>query len=323
MPFRLLRTLAGVNPIIINYHMVSDKPLPYIINLYNYRSIDTFTDDLDFFTRYFHVIGLRELLDGIVNKTKLPENSLMITFDDGFREIYEIVAPILIERKITCTVFITKNFLDNIELGYDNRKSVIIDAILNLKHNNLKDEIFNLLQNNNSNIKNDLISSIKNISYARRNLVDTIGKLLDIDFEGFVKSQQPYLTSRHITELVNEGFTFGGHGIDHPKYAELSLEDQILQTITSVAFITEKFALDYRVFAFPYSDIAVSGSFFHAISDKIDATFGTEGLRKDCIDNNFQRISVEKFRYPAMRTVKFYYLRKLAHKITCKDLMRR
>ena len=68
-------------------------------------------------------------VDSVKNNTILPKNSFMITFDDGFRELYDIVAPILQEKKLTATIFLTRNYLDNAELGYDNKKSLILEQL--------------------------------------------------------------------------------------------------------------------------------------------------------------------------------------------------
>ncbi len=322
LPFGVLRWAAGVNPLIVNYHVVSNNRLPHIIHLYKYRDIDTFNRDLDFFSSQYHVIGLPELLNSMTKKTKLPEKSLLITFDDGFREIYDIVAPILKKRKLTTTVFITKNFLDNADLNYDNKKSLLIDALSGLINEKSRIKLQDILIQHNL-YNYDLKRSILAIPYAKRQVVDILAQILQIDFVEFLKNQQPYLSTRQVEKLLNEGFTFGGHGIDHARFSELGIEDQFLQTYESTDFICRRFSLDYRVFAFPYTDNKISVNYFSGISHKIDATFGTQGLLKDSIHTNFQRISVEKFSHSAEKTIKFNYLRKVVYKILQKDLIKR
>ena len=127
--FKFLRIKAGVNPLIVNYHMVSDEHLPYIENLYKYRNVETFISDLDFYNKYYHPIGMIEFLDCLKNDVALPENSLLLTFDDGFKEVSEIAAPLLLEKKITATFFITTDFLDNQKLNHDNKQSLLIRPV--------------------------------------------------------------------------------------------------------------------------------------------------------------------------------------------------
>jgi len=321
-PLELLRKMTNVNPIIINYHVVSNLRLPYIIHLYKYRNIKTFTEDILFFKRKYHSIGLTEFLDSIKNNTKLPKNSFLITFDDGFREIFEFVAPILLENKLTTTVFITKNYLDNAELGYDNKKSLILEKLCASSINNITNKIQDLLQSF-ALMDNDLHSSILNIPYAKRTVVDEIASLINLDFSEFLDTNKPYLTTPQIHELKSNGITFGGHSIDHPKFTELSLEEQINQAITSTEFISEILRLDYKVFAFPYSDRNLPVSFFNSISDRLDATFGTQGILKDSIVNNFQRLNVEKYEHKAINTLKFHYTKKIIYQLLKKDIINR
>lgn len=306
LPFDLLRKMAGVNPLIVNYHVVSDRKIPHIINLYKYRDIKTFKEDLDFFSSNFHPISLLELLDYVKNGSTLPENSFLLTFDDGFKEIYEIAAPLLLEKRIPATFFITWDYIDNISLGFDGKKSLIMDGILT--SSNLSDRLKGIMDFADT---QELVTAIFNIPYSDRSRIDTIANQLNIDFLDYLKTASPYLTSNQITHLIQEGFSIGSHALDHANFRELTLDDQIHQTISSANQISERFSLKYKVFAFPYSDNGISRAFFTRINTSMDATFGNQGLMTDSVRNHYQRISVEKSEFSAEKTTKFYYSRKL------------
>lgn len=319
-PFKYIRNLARVNPLIINYHVVTDKKLPHIINLYNYKSVSRFTDDLDFLIRNFQRIGLSEFLKHIHDKTILPENSFLLTFDDGFREIYDIVAPILLSKNLTATFFLTSNYIDNRELGYDQKKSLIIDYLIQPENNHAFEHInsFLGLQRNDM---SGLQKAILKIPYHNRTLIDKIALELKYNFDEYLIKYKPYITSEQVRELLNKGFTFGAHSIDHPWFSELTLDEQINQAISSIQIVTEKFSIPYRVFAFPYSDNKISYDFFKGISSHVDATFGTNGLLQDQIKNNFQRIGVETYNYNASKVLKFHFVRKIIYHHLNKDII--
>jgi peptidoglycan/xylan/chitin deacetylase (PgdA/CDA1 family) len=149
--------------------------------------------------------------------------------------------------------------------------------------------------------------------------VDEIADILHLDLNAFLKEYQPYLTTSQVKELWKNGFTFGGHSIDHPRFIELSPEERIDQSVTSVDFMAKILNLDYKVFAFPYSDLGLPETFFRAVSDRIDATFGTQGLLKDSAVNNFHRVNVEKTKQKAYRTLRFHYLKKIIYQLLNKD----
>lgn len=59
----------------------------------------------------YHVVSLDQLLDFIEYKEQLPEKSIVLTFDDAWRSIYEIALPILIKYGFTATFFIYTDFI--------------------------------------------------------------------------------------------------------------------------------------------------------------------------------------------------------------------
>ena len=135
------------------------------------------------------------------------------------------------------------------------------------------------------------------------------------DFEEYLKSNQPYMTSSQIEALIKKGFTFGAHSIDHPNYSNLSVEDQITQTVKSSNDISQKFELPYKVFSFPFTDYGLSKIFFESINKSLtfDITFGSAGLKSDIQKNHIQRIPLEEYDFSAKMRVKreyFYYVLK-------------
>jgi peptidoglycan/xylan/chitin deacetylase (PgdA/CDA1 family) len=126
------------------------------------------------------------------------------------------------------------------------------------------------------------------------------------------------MTSQQIQELIKQGFTVGSHSCDHPEYRFLSLDEQIEQTRKSTEEIISKFNLDYKVFAFPFTDYEVKKLFFDKIFMKenpiCEITFGCAGLKHDSVKNNLQRIPIEKSEYKArtiLATEYLYYLLKI------------
>lgn len=318
LPLRFLRRVSNVNPLIINYHMVSDQMLPYVWPVYHYRNTKVFRQDLDFLCRHYNPLGMKDLIGHITTGTPIPEHSFMITFDDGFREVYDIAAGILSEKKIPATFFVTKNFVDNKEMNYDNKKGLIADKIQ--KNKNLRNAVQAAL---NLNDDSDIIKEVFNLPVSKRYVVDELLDAVDVNISDILRNVKPYMSSRQINKLVAEGFSIGGHSIDHPNFAELSLSEQVKQTAESIDFVRENFGVDYKVFAFPYSDRTISLDFFRHIEGVADLTFGTHGLHEDIVKTNLQRISVEKLPYPGKSTIKFFYFKKLIYSTAGKNTIKR
>ncbi len=61
--FNRLRKMAAVNPLVVNYHVVSDHTLPHVNHIYplpEYRH--HLPEDLDFLQTRYHLITLQDLL---------------------------------------------------------------------------------------------------------------------------------------------------------------------------------------------------------------------------------------------------------------------
>ena len=201
-------------------------------------------------------------------------------------EFYTIVAPILKARNIHATVFLNSSFIDNKELFYRFKASILYEQ--------LKDE------------------SILSISYKERKKLDELGLNNQVDFNAYLKNEAPYLSTNQIKELIGEGFTFGAHSLDHPLYKDLTEEQQLIQTKESVEIITSQFNLDYKAFSFPFTDDGVSKVFFDEISNYADITFGSAGIKEDSAKNHFQRIPMEidKTGKEIIKAEYLYYLMK-------------
>ena len=308
LSFSRLRKMAAVNPLVVNYHVVSDQYLPHVNNIYNYRSTDTFTRDIDFLSRQFKIINMQQLLIHLKTGKRLPDNSLLLTIDDGLKEVHRVIAPILKIRKIEPVLFLTKNYIDNKVLGYDHRKSLVINKIKELNDKKIENNLTTMLQEVKL-FNNTLIESVLQMPNDLRNMLDSIAKMIGVDYSDFLEKYSPYLTSSEIRELIGQGFALGGHSIDHPNFRDLTLEDQLLEAKESMDYVNENFQISYRVFAFPYWDAGVSRKFFKELA--ADATFGTQGLLSESIPNHIQRIGFERFKYSAQQSIKAHYFRKI------------
>lgn len=59
----------------------------------------------------YHVIPLDQLLDFFDHKAQLPQNSIVITIDEGWRSFYDIAFPILKKYDFPATLFIYTDFI--------------------------------------------------------------------------------------------------------------------------------------------------------------------------------------------------------------------
>ena len=283
---KLLTSLTKKKIIVPFYHTVAEQPLPHIKHLYRMKTIEEFLKDLDFLLRYFEPIDVETLYHLHIHKT-VPEKPVFhLTFDDGMKEIYEIVAPILIKKGIPATFFINSGFVDNKALFYRHRESLECD---NRDSRDKRDALQSLQVTN----EDDSLSRVTcNVSRENDRVIDE-----------FLEKDKPYLTTEQIIELSNHGFSIGAHSVDHPYYYTIPLGEQLRQTRESLDLVSSIINQKLRLFAFPFTDYNVSKQFFKEIEPDVDLCFGTAGLKNDEIPFNIQRIAGEKRKYESLESI--------------------
>lgn len=311
LPLQWLVKATGQRLFLPFYHSVQqDQPLAHIQHLYDLRTMENFEKDLDFLLQHYQAIDLSGLLEQLKSGVPFKTNTFFLSFDDGLREIVDWIAPLLLKKGIPATYFLNSQFVDNKDLFFRYKASLLVDHLQKEKISESSRKVIQDILGT-----SDISSSILKVNYQNRKLLDRIAEHLEISFLDFLQTQQPYLQSNQIKALIEQGFTVGSHSIDHPLYHELDINEQFRQTKESQNFINQHFPQTVKAFAFPFTDHGVSASFFQKIKTEqiLDLSFGTAGLKQDSIAFHLQRFPVEAFPFQMHELVSseyFYYFGK-------------
>ena len=273
------------------HHVVSDKHLRHIENLYDYKNISTFIKDIDFLLKHYKPINPSDL-----NRRSNISNGFLLTFDDGLAEIYHVIYPILKERGLSAIFFINPAFIGDIKIMNRNYQSLIIEYI---RENNISDDellkITNLL-----NLpllqKNTLINFLKKINNIEYNILLNISEILNYHINDYTKDTQVYISEPQIREMIADGFYFGGHTMTHPRLNTLTILEQRKEILDSIKWVKNTFNLNYSFFAFPFADALIGKKLIKDIlsSDANLLLFGNSGMRHDFDSRIIQRIPLEQ-----------------------------
>lgn len=87
------------------YHNI--QPKPSIITI----PPETFTEQIEWlYQQGYKALGLSFLIDHIHNGKKIPENSIFLTFDDGYAGLHEYVFPTLLRYGFSSTIFLVSKY---------------------------------------------------------------------------------------------------------------------------------------------------------------------------------------------------------------------
>jgi peptidoglycan/xylan/chitin deacetylase (PgdA/CDA1 family) len=324
LPYSLLDRMLKPSLLVGYYHVISNDEIPHIKHLYRHKAVPSFVADLEFLTRHYIPIGLDALIRAIHGGQQLPPRAFHLTFDDGFSEMASIVAPLLSARGIPATFFVSSGFIDNRALCYQHKASLLIEHIRRCPVSSaVKQRLSAVLRRASDAAAQSL--DFAAIPYAEKGLLDEAARILEYDFEGYLRQRQPYLTHEQLIGLIRNGFTIGAHSIDHPRYSTLPLAEQLRQTHESLSYVRTRFDLPYAAFAFPHADDGVSTEFFSTLQNtgSLDISFGTGGLLNDTCKRNIQRVNFEKPLWTARRTMKYHLARGLMKRALGQGTLRR
>lgn len=285
-----LCNISGTRPLSVFYHTAFREAPRYFSNLYKVKSPDEFAADIDVLLAQLQPLSLEDLLSAD-SAEEIPPNSFWLSFDDGYREVAEIIAPILRQKGVPATFFICSGLIDNQGWLFEDQVGLITHHIENDKSGEASKAVFVALQP-----FGHTLESLRGGRKSSPEIMEMLGRLLGIDWGTELATLRPYVTSEQIENLLSSGFSIGGHGVDHTVFHLLSTDEQIQQISDSCHTLSEKFNLDYRVFAFPYGEFDISAGTLQMIRDAnvADCLFGTRGLIHDeCFPYLQQRLWCE------------------------------
>jgi peptidoglycan/xylan/chitin deacetylase (PgdA/CDA1 family) len=107
---------------IVVYHQLEAEPHQATRHLGISTPPDTFRRHLDYYAACYDTIGLDQLLSA-----ELPERPLLITFDDAYRSVHEIAAPLLNACGMPAVLFANPRAIADRQVPLDNLLSLSAD----------------------------------------------------------------------------------------------------------------------------------------------------------------------------------------------------
>jgi peptidoglycan/xylan/chitin deacetylase (PgdA/CDA1 family) len=295
--------------------------LPHIAPLYRYKTPREFSQDLDTLLRHFQPVSLSEVRASVASGTAFSKPSFFLSFDDGLREVYEVVAPLLKQKGIPATLFINPDFVGNKRLFFRYKAALLIEKV---RH--FQGPLPNFPFKDGLSKPSHWETWILEAKHAQTPQLDTLSTLLEVDFQEFLTQQRPYLDLSHLQTLRSEGWDIGAHSLDHPEYRFVTQAEQMRQTLQSIQWVKEQGLESIPTFAFPFTDFGVHKSFFSEVNRSLGTPpllFGTAGFKSEENPFHLQRLAMEGTEDSALSRIKKEYLLFLFKKTLGKDIIRR
>ena len=130
---RALRSASRRQVAILMYHGVTDQPLP----VYNWchMPLCEFSEQMAFLAETYHPLPLSEVAGRMADGRPLPDLTVCVTFDDGFRNNLTNALPVLRKHGIPCTVFVSTALPDSGQPPWPER---VFSAVIHASQSSLE-----------------------------------------------------------------------------------------------------------------------------------------------------------------------------------------
>jgi len=258
------------------YHTVWSQSPRFWNGRYAVKSLQQFEQDLDVLQQLGRPVGLQELLEWRQGRRSRPRG-WFLSFDDGYRQLAEEVAPLLLRRGIPATFFVCTSLVDNRQIFFEDLAGWIADRLRTASPAMLQ-AARQVMAGQPLSLQQLLLARVPHWQLLYR-----LAEIVQFDASGWLASARPYLSSAQIHDLLAAGFTIGAHSVDHPLFCEISPEAGLQQVEQSSRWLGDHFGICDQVFAFPYGEFQLSGSFLRSLQSVagLRLVFGTRGIVQD------------------------------------------
>ncbi|MDB4513390.1 polysaccharide deacetylase family protein [Akkermansiaceae bacterium] len=225
-------------------------------------------------SKHGEFVSQTQLRNAIVNSDPLPENSLLITFDDGLREQYESAVPVLDRLGIPAIFFacsrpqVESRILDVHRihiLRSEKAPQEILDLLIPfMESRGRSKDLTELYKQAESTYRYDQGQNAL-VKYIINFLINPLDKteFLDQAFDNLLPGREEvlfkelYMTTEQLCDLASRDY-LGVHGHDHSPVGGLSNSDQEYQITESKRLLQNLVKLPLDCFSYPHGTYEAS-----------------------------------------------------------------
>lgn len=241
-------------PIVLIYHRVANLTSdPQLLAV----SPKKFEDQIKYLKKRFNVISLQQLVKDL-SKGRLTDNSVVITFDDGYADNLYNAKPILEKYGVPATVFVTADMVDSDrEYWWDNLERIFLlgDNIYKPLNVTVKGESFSWTINSREEaekVYNEMHPLLKFTNVIERDrIIDQLISWAGLDLEG--RKTHRSMTSQEVKELAAGGLiSVGAHTMTHCTLSMETEERQAYEIEESKKFLEKLLGGKVESFSYPF-----------------------------------------------------------------------
>jgi CelD/BcsL family acetyltransferase involved in cellulose biosynthesis/peptidoglycan/xylan/chitin deacetylase (PgdA/CDA1 family) len=234
--------------VILCYHRVGTGGVP----LYSGLEPEIFERQMRFLRKHYRTVSFDTLVDELARGGP-PGQSVAVTFDDGYRDVYRHAFPVLQKYQIPATIYLTAEAIktnsvawyDRIFLALKVAPSDKLDLILDRPRRFLLPTPVARLR-----AAEEIISFLRTLPNEEcEQFCTNLEKLVPLPAEELADRM---LTWPQIQEMQRSGISFGSHTLTHPAVSRLKPSELVRELCQSKADLEDRLHAEVKDFAYPF-----------------------------------------------------------------------
>jgi len=249
---RLAATLHGKGAAILMYHSVLENPEQEKDSLGGIiHSREAFQGQMEMLVKTFRPVPLHEVGRFVKGEADMPDRAVVVTFDDGYTDNYEVAMPILDRVGIPATFYVTVDCVENRRLPWPSRLRFSFRKTAKKSWSDESGTVWNL-------------ESDQGREQAYLTTCDRVCQLAGAALENAVHSMEAELDAKlpvdrgglmmtweQVRGLSRNGHIVGSHTMTHPNLAFLSMEEARCELVQSKTQMEQRLATRVEHLSYP------------------------------------------------------------------------
>ena len=214
--------------------------------------INVFTEQMKYLADHCCVLSLEDAL-ARTKRNDLPENAIVLTFDDGYRDNYLYAYPVLRELSLPATIFLATDAIgsgrvlwhDKVFSAFRETRMCVLKGIGGSREEYSLSNLSEKLQ-----AQDKIITFLRSLNDNERSFwIERLIEALVSDSRDL--DPKLMLTWDDVKIMHQHGMSFGSHTVNHPILSRLTREKARREIYDSKQIIEHKLGSSVTTFAYP------------------------------------------------------------------------
>jgi peptidoglycan/xylan/chitin deacetylase (PgdA/CDA1 family) len=251
--YAFIRWLTRKNPRIVMFHRFSSQPKKNCVSSVELEK------QIIYLKKRFNLLPLSQLRQCIEEGRSAPNNSIVLTIDDGYRDFYDVAYPIFKKHGVPATLYVTTGFINQELWLWPDKIAWLLDCASSVnktidfgqsEYGNIK--IADVDESNRHQIWSQITSYLLAVDDKQKHeWIDYFARELGKSLPEMPPDEYVACSWTELEEMQNNGIEVGGHTHTHPSLGQVSDEQLYCELNTCMNLLDENLGKRQRDFCFP------------------------------------------------------------------------